>query len=416
MFDSFIRALSLVLFGLLIGALGASLAIVRMWPPPEKETTPKDDSRVAQKLGANKIRMNATLAASHGIEAGPAKAIDWHPKLVVDGRVLVNPHATLEVRAPFAGVMSSDTLFRLGSAVKAHQQLALFEARFSPLEKLDLTSKALKAEEEYKGSEKVLKVRQDHLQRLEQSPAGSISRANLDAAAIQFAEARMQKDITLAQWNLWKQALESVGKKSIIVPIQAPISGEIAEIGAQPGANVQAGQLLVRLVDFRRVLIRLDFPLSNGTAPPDDIEIETPGSFLETPARRRAHLRGPAPSVEIGLQKAGYLYEIVPHEKDLAPNWRPGLYVKAALNDPARSTESAIEFSASALLVHQGRTLVYLKIDDDRYERREVQLLGREGDMVYVSAKGWGPSDDRVVTKRAQVLLSEEFRSDVDDD
>jgi multidrug efflux pump subunit AcrA (membrane-fusion protein) len=356
-------------------------------------------------------------ADTYGIEASAVKTVSWHPKIFVDGRVLPNPNATLEVRAPFAGTLSADASFRLGAPVKAQDTLARFEARFSPLEKLDLKSKSEKAEAEYKGAEGVLKIRQERIERLTTVQSSSISRGNLDEAAVQFAEARMQKDIALTQWTLWKQALESAGKKSIVVPINAPITGEIAEIGAQPGANVEAGQLLVRLVDFRRVLIRLDFPLLNTNATqPTDVEVETPASLPEKSARWRAHLRGPAANIEIGLQKASYLYEVVPQDRQDTPNWRPGLYVKAILDDPATATQPAKAIPASALVVHLGRTWVYLPREPKRYERREVKVLDRVGDMLYVSADGWRTNEDRVVTKNAQILLSEEFRSDVDDD
>ena len=330
--------------------------------------------------------------------------------------LLPNPNATIEVRAPFACVVHADAdvpSFRIGALVQARQTLALFEPRFSPLEKLDLKAKSVEAEARYKGAEDVLKIRQERLTRLESITSGSISRGDLDAATIQFSDARMQKDIAWTQWNIWKQSLESVGEKKK-VPILAPIAGEIAEIGAQPGANVEAGQLLVRLVDFRRVLVRLEFPLAgDGAAPPADVEVETLSSTPDTPTRWHANLRGAAPAIEIGLQKASYLYEIMPRQ-GAAPNWRPGIYVKAVLNDPAKTALPAMAIPASALLVHQGRTLVYVQLNPGRYERREVQVVGRDGGTLYVSSGV--REDEAVVSKHPQALLSEEFRSDVDDD
>ena len=405
---------SMGLFFLVVLATGGTTWFVYYGSPAKpKGDTPKSE-RLSQKMG-NILKIGAALAESYGIEATPTKVIDWRPQIFVDGRVLPNPNATLEVRAPFAGVLQANTdmpNFRIGSLVKAQQPLANFEARFSPLEKLDLSAKSVEAEARYNGAEEILKIRQDRVERLQLVTSGSISRGDLDAAAIQLSEARMQKDVAKTQWNIWRQALESVGKKSIIVPIQAPIAGEIAEIGAQPGSNVEAGQLLMRLVDFRRVLVRLDFPLTN--APPADVEVETLSAVQEAPTRWRAHLRGPAPNTEIGLQKAGYLYEIVPHDEGTTPNWRPGLYVKTLLNDPAKTSQAAMAIPASALLVHQGRMLVYVQLNPGRYERREVQVIGRAGETLYVSTGV--REDESVVSKHAQALLSEEFRSDVDDD
>jgi hypothetical protein len=65
--------------------------------------------------------------------------------------------------------------------------------------------------------------------------------------------------------------------------------------------------------------------------------------------------------------------------------------------------------------------LVYVRVKPGAYERREVRPLGREGDSWVLAARR--PSDptglepgEVVVHRGAQVLLSEEFRSDVDVD
>jgi biotin carboxyl carrier protein len=406
-----LRKFGLPLAGVVILAGGVGLFVFLRGSTRDPETKGETRVTVRSEKSVN-FKRGVDPAVEYGIEAVPAQEVSWHPKIFVDGRVVPNPHATLEVRAPFAGVVSAEgtaSLFRIGAPVEARQTLALLEARFSPLEKLDLKAKSVEAEARFLGAEEVLKIRHERVQRLGLLQSGSISRGDLDLASIQLAEARMQKDIALLQWNLWKQALESVGKKRIIVPIVAPITGEVAEIGAQPGANVEAGQLLVRIVDFRRVLVRLDFPLSSA-GPPAEIE----AAALEGPACWRAVLRGPAPAIEIALQKSSYFYEVAPTSQGLLPNWRPGLFVKAIVPDPDRTTQSARAIPASALLVHQGRTLVYVQLDERRYVRSEVIVVGREGDTLYVSSGV--RAGERVVSRHAQVLLSEEFRSEADDD
>ena len=398
-------------------AIGATSWAVYSLSGKDKEP-PQKDERLAQKLGGGILKISATLAESYGIEAGSAVAIDaWHPRLFVDGRVLLNPSATLEVRAPFAGIILPAEPLVLGTTVKPQQILMIFEARFTQVERLDMQAKSVEAATRAKGAEDVFKLRQEQVDRLKKLAAsGGAAQVQLDAAIIQLKEAEVQRDTAIAQAELWKQALEPTGKKGIVVKIPAPMRGEIAEIGAQPGSNADAGQLLVRLIDFRRVLVRIDFPLSAGLTPPANIDVETLGNLLETPARHRAHLRGAAPAVEIGLQRASYLYEIVPTGAGDGPNWRPGLFVRAIVPDPAKTPQPAIAIPASAVLVHQGRPLVYIQLAAGRYERREVSMLDRDGDTLYVSAKGWRPSDDQVVARNAQALLSEEFRPDMDDD
>jgi hypothetical protein len=140
--------------------------------------------------------------------------------------------------------------------------------------------------------------------------------------------------------------------------------------------------------------------------------------------------------VEAAAQLISYLYEVPeesayrvaqrtngdPQARAAEPNhvaerWRPGLFVKAYHRAPEAPSREAIAVPAAALLYHQGRALVYVRLStgkSERYQRREVQVLGREGDR-WILAGGISVGDP-VVSRQAQVLLSEEFKGDVDND
>src|SRR5438309_2274614 len=45
------------------------------------------------------IKLGKELAESHGIQAEPAQAVVWHQRVIVYGRVVPNPQATVEVRS-----------------------------------------------------------------------------------------------------------------------------------------------------------------------------------------------------------------------------------------------------------------------------------------------------------------------------
>jgi hypothetical protein len=80
-----------------------------------------------------------------------------------------------------------------------------------------------------------------------------------------------------------------------------------------------------------------------------------------------------------------------------------------------------VSVPVGAVLFHQGRALVYVRVGPGAYERREVRPLGRERETWVLAARqtsdptGLEPGEV-VVQRGAQVLLSEEFRSDVDAD
>ena len=124
-----------------------------------------------------------------------------------------------------------------------------------------------------------------------------------------------------------------------------------------------------------------------------------------------ARLTGAAPQVEIGSQYSAYWYEA---DSNSTGNWRPGSFVQARVRVPGAPARPAVAVPAESLLYHQGRALVYVRLSPGRYERREVQVLGRDGDK-WVLATGVA-AGERVVSKRAQVLLSEEFRGEADND
>jgi hypothetical protein len=79
---------------------------------------------------------------------------------------------------------------------------------------------------------------------------------------------------------------------------------------------VDAGQMIARIVDFRRVLLRLDFPTaSTSEKPASSVHVQA----LDSDVRWRASLRGRAQSLEPGLQKASWFYEITPDQQGASP-------------------------------------------------------------------------------------------------
>jgi multidrug efflux pump subunit AcrA (membrane-fusion protein) len=122
--------------------------------------------------------------------------------------------------------------------------------------------------------------------------------------------------------------------------------------------------------------------------------------------------------VEVNSQFAAYWYEVDTRPSTAAAGgnganlWRPGLFVKGLVKVAGAEARRAVSVAETSLLYHEGRALVYVRIGPGRYERREVQVLGRDqGRWVLGSGVEVG---EPVVVRRAQVLLSEEFRGEAD--
>src|SRR5207249_1387774 len=102
----------------------------------------------------------------------------------------------------------------------------------------------------------------------------------------------------------------------------------------------------------------------------------------------------------------GFLYELSPLETDA--NWRPGRFVKAEITNPHATPRSAVAIPSTAVLYHQGRALVYVHLGTEKkdketlntYERREIQILGQQGDLLIAS--DGVKTGEAVVVNRAQ--------------
>lgn len=403
------------------------------------------DSALEKKRADNSVvKLGAELAESHGIKDEAAQAVDWQPRVLVYGRVVPNPKATAEIRAPFAGMLragSGGAWPALGARVEAGDVLGWLDIRVGPQERLDLVSKLTEARAKLQGAEEVLRIRQERVQRFQVvAGPGAVSRADLDPALEQLAEARTQVATAKAAVRQWEDALAEISRQgdrkdtAWSQPLKAPAAGEVTELAGRPGTAVEAGALVARVVDFRRVLVRVDMPARVLAAgPPAAVELvasaEEPPALAGTSNRPepgpavvpvRAVLAGAAPQVEPSSQFAGYWYEVdissaYPSEKAAAGGvWRPGLFLKAWVKVPEAKPRRAVAVPETALLYHQGRALVYVRIAPGKFERREVQVLGREGGR-WVLASGV-TAGEPVVSRRAQVLLSEEFRSAADND
>ena len=361
------------------------------------------------------VKLGSRLAASHGLQDEPARAASWVPRLTVYGRVVPNPRATLEVRAPFAGILREGSAAwpAVGQWLRSGQSLARLDIRVGPLERLDLQARRNEARRKELGAAESLKVHEERVERLKKLVSPEVvARRQLDDAALALAEARAQAAVARSAAELWEKALRALGhadpggSAEWSELLTAPAGGEVTDAPARPGTAVEAGGLVVRLVDFRRPLIRLDLPpeaLANG--PLSQVDVQTDALSAPVPAQ----LVGPAPQVDVVSQRDGYLYEA----HLLKRVWRPGRFVRAVWQRPGDKPQAAVAVPLSALLVHQGRSLLYVRIGPGRYERREVQILGRDGDR-WVLSSGVSAGEP-VVCRQAQVLLSEEFRGDADD-
>ncbi len=393
-------------------------------------------------------------AERYGLEETTARAVQWDEQVPVYGRVVPNPRATTEIRSPFAGTLRSDSAANWpapGQWIRKDQKLGWVEVRVGPEVLIDLDNKLRESELKEKGAEEVVKVQTGRVDSLQQvTDRGIIGRAELDAAQVQLQEARTQLATARAAAGLWRKAIHEVktrsaGKESRwSAPLTAPAAGEVTELAARPGTAIEAGGLVLQLVDPSRPLVRLDFPaelvptgapaevqltstptLPSGTGGLTTLSIVPKG--LRSPVSTlEARLVGPTPRVDVASQLVGFWYEAKQGGNGRDPGqvlWRPGLQVKALVRVGNGRSQPAVAVPADAVLYHEGRTLVYVRLEPGKYQRREVRLLGWLAEDRGDKPRGsWvvAPRQDKgltgvapgeaVVSRQAQLLLSEEAR------
>jgi hypothetical protein len=319
------------------------------------------------------------------------------------------------------------------------------EVRVGRLEELDLQSKLTEARIKQQGAEEIRERRRDLVKRLATATAGTVTALQREEAQVQLAEAEMQVNTARSVASLWQQALDAIHQRNQpsspprtdwSLPLTAPRDGEIIDLAKQPDTAVAADGLVLRLADFRRCRVRLDFPpplLAEG--PPESLDLfavssASPISGGAAPKGVTAKLFGPAADTDPASQYARYWYEVDFGNDSATPElhegvfWRPGLFVKAVVQSPRATVQEAVAVPVGAVLFHQGRALVYVHPEPHRFIRREVRILGRLGnryllaprDALFDLEKVGVKPGDKVVSEQAQVLLSEEFRSAVDND
>ena len=262
----------------LVLLLGGMVALaLRIEHDEEAEEREREAVSSPRHVKSGKVELGEALAKNAGIETVPARSATWVERVAVYGRVVPNPKSMVDVRAPFAGTVQSgeDTGWpQLGQLTRAGESLGILDIRVGPQERLDLEAKLKEARLRNQGAVEVEKVQRDRADRLRSlTTADIVSRRELADAQVALSEAQTQLSTTKAALDLWTTALAQINDRNESVsrwrmPLNSPADGEITQVLVRPGAVVEAGAPLVRIVNFKHLLVRLDVPPDLLDGPP----------------------------------------------------------------------------------------------------------------------------------------------------
>ncbi|MEX2262717.1 MAG: efflux RND transporter periplasmic adaptor subunit [Bryobacteraceae bacterium] len=312
--------------------------------------------------------------------------------LRVPAEVIARSGGEVEVTVPFDGRLVASTLPVIGASVRQGQVLAsILPPTSSPG---DLASLEL-AKSEVSLSLQLARKDRERAERLVNAGAAPAKRLDEAQTIEATAEARLKAAETrLAQYEASSSA-ETNPQGAKLFALRAPISGVIVETHAAPGANVEAGETLFKIVDLDTIYVAAVVPEAElpRTRNLSGAQLEVPGS--EQP-RRLGRLISIGRVVDPASRTFPVIYALDNRDRRVAINQA----VHVRLLTTATAVAPAVP--ESAIVDDGGRPVVFIQAAGETFLRRPVQLGIREGGYVQ-ALEGVFPGE-RVVTRGAHLI------------
>jgi hypothetical protein len=266
-----------------------------------------------------------------------------------------------------------------------HEQLRAYATVLDLQPLVDLDNSYAVAKAQLKGAQAKLDASSAEFEREEALFKTRTSIVTLDK--LQAAEAAFHVDeAALASAEAQLRTVEETAEQS-----WGPV------LGRQLGEDNQEFARLVRRQDY---LVQVTLPpgvLVNTPPPTATIQ-------LENGQRKEIHFISPAAKTNVSIQGVSFLYT-VSASNDLLP----GMNVLAFL--PVESTVDGVVVPLAAMVWWQGRAWVYVRTGPSTFARRAIETDYPLPEDGYLDRSL--TSDTEVVVQGAQMLLSEEFRAQI---
>ena len=325
------------------------------------------------------------------------------------GVLSIDPARSYRVRAPIAGYLRVDANEwpEIGARVGLDRPLATIEPRFSPLDQLTIHQEYVSAQSSVAEQQSELtaarasyesKLRLNTEQKL-------VSDRELEDAEerLRVAEARLAA--AQAKLAMFEEQQNSPTATTGEIVLTSGRGGEVVEVLAGPDEAVESGEVLLRLARLDRLIARVQLaPGERWTRTEDGVQLALVGNddvVLD------ADVVGLAPSA--GSLTAGETWLLAVDAKE--QRLRPDMPVKAFL--PRGDAEiDGFDLPMSAIVRYAGGAWVFVRIAEDAFEQRPVELLRptRDGWFVIADLR----PDEAVVTTGAQMLLSQMLEAEIE--
>ncbi len=229
-------------------------------------------------------------------------------------------------------------------------------------------------------------------------------RVEIEAARRELHRAKPLHDegiVTTSQYNeilaRYEAAVAAYSPRAASGAVTAPIAGVVTNILVSQGQYVDAGQPVAQISRTSRLTLRADVPERLATFLPQISGANIRPAGLESYIRL-ADLGGRISSGTPASAQSGYFPIYFTFNN--SGSTPPGAFVDVALLGAPRA--GVIAVPVSAITEQQGAFYVYIRVDEEGYERRRVTLGGNDG--VRVEIKSGLKAGDAVVTEGAAVI------------
>lgn len=185
--------------------------------------------------------------------------------------------------------------------------------------------------------------------------------------------------------------------------LTAPIAGVLTEVSANPGEPVSPDDVLFRIVDPTELWIAARVPEQDAARIRSDADAsyEIPGhdrwhALDVTGEDANASLVNVARTVDRDSRTVGVVYQLADPSEQL----RVGGVVRVAI--PVGEARELVAVPSSAVLVVEGRDVVYVQVEGESFEERTVRIGPRAGAFVGIE-RGVEPGE-RVVSEGANLV------------
>lgn len=319
----------------------------------------------------------------------PAAERDLQDGVRASGEIqpVAGRHAIITAPASGRISVSADAL-AIGGSVKSGQVLATMAPRVAGADRATLAADVAAANAELDAAQVAL----ERAQRLLAEKAGSQRAVDEAQARVDIAKAR--RDGAKGRLGQYQAGLGGGGKGG--VAIKAPLAGTIVDVDVASGQSVEEGQRLFEVMDLTKVWVvanvfEHDLPQVDGATGArlhvpgrtDEIVIAPPNGRLVTMGR----------VIDPVTRTAPIIFELT----DTAGILRIGQSVDLVVaTGPARR---ALAIPEVALLDDGGRSVAFVMVEGEAFERRVVRTGARSGGWVEVLSGV--AAGERVVTEGA---------------